>query len=54
MTIAYCLKQNSLPIVTYCHYAYLATMLQTLVYCVANYNQSLIFICFQHVNLDAW
>ena len=48
------LKQNSFASQAYCHQAYAAMMLQALIPFLKIYNQSLIFISFQHIDLDAW
>ena len=48
------LKQNSCPGWAYRHHAYTAMMLQSLILFLTIYNQSLIFISFQHIDLDAW
>ncbi len=54
MTVCDFLKQNSLPGWAYRHHAYKAMMLQAFTLSLKIYNQSLIFISFQHIDLDAW
>ena len=48
------LKQNSFPSWAYRRHAYKAMMLQSLILFLKTYNQSLIFISFSHIDLDAW